>query len=163
METKAHAVAKVILAEARHEVERADTKASTLLTAAGVVASVTVGAMLAGDWSPDQLACSSRVIWWIGAASGAAGIGAVGLAVFPRIGNTVADRPALAYFNDVALLGSVEAVKDTLGRIEPEERDVNQMIALSSIARRKYIWIRRAMVLLALGVALMIGAGITGR
>jgi hypothetical protein len=148
-------VAAQILREAREEVVRADAKASMLLAIYAVAGSVLGGALLAGDWSPSNLDWWGEALWWGAALLGAAALASVGLAVYPRIGNKVAGRPALTYFNDVALIEDPAHVLEALKRIDQFDRDLNQLIQLSRIARRKYVWIRRAMVCAAAWLSLL--------
>lgn len=66
-----HELAKVLLAESREELTRADGKASLLLAALGIGLSAILGAVLAGNWAPFVLASPWEAIWWTGAAGGA--------------------------------------------------------------------------------------------
>lgn len=152
---------KEMLAECREEVTRADGKASILLAVAGVVFGVIAAAMLAGSWSPHQLDVVYQVAWWVGGGLAAAGTFELCLAVWPRITHKLG--ASVTYFNDIALLGDISKVRAALEGGSSDERTLTQLVAISGLARRKYIHIRRAMALLGLGGTLILVAVIGGR
>jgi MFS family permease len=150
-----------LLAESREELARADGKASMLLSALGVAIGVIAAALLAGDWSPDRLDRPYRVVWWVGLAFAGAGSLALCLAVWPRIRHHL-PGPSATYFDEIALLGSVERVKTALARTDATDRTLTQLVAISRIARRKYKLIRWAMLLLGVAIVLVLIAMIAG-
>jgi MFS family permease len=153
---------KELLTDSREELARADGKASMLLSALGVAVGVIAAALLAGDWSPDRLHHGYRIVWWVGLGFAAAGSLALCLAVWPRIRHHL-PGPSATYFDEIALLGSIEKVKAALVATDAAERTLTQLVAISRIARRKYILIRWAMRLLGIAVVLVLTAVIAGR
>jgi hypothetical protein len=153
---------KELLAESREELARADGKASMLLSALGVIVGVIAAALLAGDWSLDRLDQPYRIIWWIGLGLTAAGSLALCLAVWPRLRHRL-PGPSATYFDEIALLGSVEKVRAAVGGTDAAERTLTQLVAISRIARRKYVLIRWAMLLLGIAIVLLLTAMIAGR
>jgi Family of unknown function (DUF5706) len=151
-----------LLTESREELARADAKASTLLAALGVAIGVIAAALLAGDWSPDRLDRGYQIVWWFGLGFTGAGSLALCLAVWPRIRHRLPGRSA-TYFDEIALLGSVDKVKAALESTDAAGRTLTQLVAVSRIARRKYVLIRWAMCLLGIAVVLVLFAVIAGR
>jgi MFS family permease len=151
-----------MLEEARQEVGHADAKASILLAGLGVAAGAVAAALLAGDWTPSELEDRWCGVWWAGATLGGLAVLSLGAALVPRIKTTV-PGPTVGYFNDVAVLGELGAVREAIAKVNPDERSLAQLVAVSIIARRKYLWLRRGMVLAALGIALMVAAALVGR
>ena len=72
--------------------------ASSLFAATSVVAAITVGAMLVGDWGAGIL--DNRVEWvfWAGAILGGVGIGLLGVASVRASGGWALTRAGLALF-----------------------------------------------------------------
>jgi hypothetical protein len=175
---------KELLVESREELGRADGKASILLSALGIGTGVIAAALLAGDWSPHDLTPAYRVVWWIGLCSAAIGALFLCWAVWPRIlvafpsrlhfivtlirrfgmKRLLAGEPSGAnYFDEIALLDDAKKVKAALARVPAEERTLGQLVAISKIARFKYILIRRAMLFLGMALTLVLLAVIAGR
>jgi hypothetical protein len=157
--TGVDALAAALLREAREEVTRADEKIAALLAAFGIGASVVAGAILAGDWSPRDLDRPWELCWWLGAAAAGAATGSLGWAILPRITHRLGG-PTVGYFNDVALLDGTEILHRALEKVDPSERVVSQLYSVSVIARRKYLWLRRGMTLMALSLALAVVAAV---
>lgn len=151
-----------LLAESREELARADGKASMLLSALGVAIGVIAAALLAGDWSPDRLDRPYRTVWWVGLTFAAAGSLALCFAVWPRIRHRL-PGPSATYFDEIALLGSVDKVKAALAGTDAAERTLTQLVAIARIVRRKYVLIRWAMLLLGIAIMLVLIAVIAGR
>ncbi len=84
------------------------------------------------------------------------------LAVWPRIRHRL-PGPSATYFDEIALLGSVKKVKAALANTDATERTLTQLVAISKIARRKYVFIRWAMSLLGIAIVLVLIAAIGGR
>ena len=151
-----------LLSESREELARADGKASMLLAALGVASGVIAAALLAGDWSPDRLDHAYRIVWWVGLMFAAAGSLALCLAVWPRIRHRL-PGPSATYFDEIALLGTVDKVKAALAHTDAAERTMTQLVAVARIIRRKYVLIRWAMGLLGIAILLVLVAVIAGR
>jgi MFS family permease len=151
-----------LLAESRDELERADGKASMLLAAVAVVLGVLGAALLAGDWSPSRLDTGFRVLWWIGVVIAFAGVLALCMAVWPRVKHRLEPGSSL-YYDQIALLGTVEKVREAIARADAEERTVSQLLVISKIARGKYLWLRWGMRLLGIATALIIVAMAVGK
>src|SRR5215216_5048493 len=110
-----------LLAESREELARADGKASMLLSALGVAVGVIAAALLAGGWSPDRLDHGYRIVWWAGLGFAAGGSLALCLAVWPRIRHRL-PGPSASYFDEIALLGSVDKVRSAVASTDAAER-----------------------------------------
>lgn len=149
--------ARQLLAETREEVARADAKASLLFSAFGVVISAVSAVLIADDWSPFQLNNRVEWLWWAGASLSGIALFLLGWAVLPRVTH-VDHRDRLYYFGHVAEYGKdfdgfakrFESASD-----EMWHRTVDQIWAVSKIAKRKYLLTRRSMLtFLAAGSAL---------
>lgn len=83
----------------------------------------------------------------------AAGVFSAAAAVFPRIGPPVAGRAR--YFTEIAAYRntSVDEVRALMANEarNAEVRDLDQLRVLSALVLTKYVWTRRAMVLLGVG------------
>lgn len=147
-----HELAKVLLAESREELTRADGKASLLLAALGIGLSAILGAMLAGDWSPFDLERPWELIWWAGAAAAGAAAFGLGAAIWPKVrhGNP---SQGVAYFGDAASYKKADDLRAALKSdlTDPATRTVSQLHVISKRADTKYAFIRASLV--ALGVA----------
>ena len=62
-----------LLAHAREELNRVDTKASILLAGVGVAIGAVVGTIVTRGWTPFRLPLGQAVLWWAGAAAISAG------------------------------------------------------------------------------------------
>lgn len=69
--------------EWRGRLELVDRKATTLFAATSLVAAITVGAMLVGDWGAGVLDNRIEWVFWAGAILGAVGIALLGFAALP--------------------------------------------------------------------------------
>lgn len=148
--------ARQLLAETREEVARADAKASLLFSAFGVVVSAVGAVLLADDWSPFQLNNCVEWLWWLGAGLVVIALFLLGWAVLPRITH-VDHKERLFFFGHVAEYGGF---KEFSGAFESAssaawDRTLDQIWAVSKIAKRKYLLTRRSMLtFLVAGVAL---------
>lgn len=165
--------AEMLLEETRDELIRADSKASILLSASGVVAAALLAGAMSRDWDPSDLSAGvAQAMFWIGLVIAAAGVGALALAVKPRTKHA-GTRNELAYFGHVVGYRSSgwfrrsatrtrenaagkQQLLDDLLRIGDDtfERVVDQVWILSDIVDRKYRWVHRA--LLSFGVAALV-------
>ena len=150
-------VGQVILSEAREEIERADQKASILLTGVGVAIGAILAGLLPAHWSPSDLGSPWQWIWWVGLAGTGVGITFLLAAVYPRIG-VKGDARLLNYFGDACHMSTREAVRECLLETSKDElgRTVDQIFVDSRIAARKYQLIRAAIWALAIGAGLVI-------
>jgi hypothetical protein len=153
--------AERLLVETREELARADTKAAVLLSAAGVGVAALLAGLVAGEWSPLDLPAASAALWWTGAAALATGIGMLTSAVAPRINHS--KPPATAtYFGHIVQLHP-EQVRAAIRRTaaDPLGRAIDQLIVIGHIVHRKYILIRRAILMIATaGVLTALAVGI---
>jgi MFS family permease len=126
-----------------------------LLSTLGVAAGVIAAALLARDWSPDRLEHPYRIVWWVGLVFAAAGSLPLCLVVWPRIRHRL-PGPSASYFDEIALLGTVDKVKTALADTDAADRTLTQLVAIARIVRRKYGLIRWAMGLLGIAIALVL-------
>jgi hypothetical protein len=149
-----HDLAKVLLAESREELTRADGKASLLLAALGIGLSAILAAILAGDWSPFDLKEPYQALWWAGSVSAGLSLFCLCAAVYPKVKHKSATG-GVTYFGDVAVLETVPELRAALKRSEtdPHSRTVTQLHVIARLVDRKYAFIRFG--LLALGAAIL--------
>jgi len=69
----------------------------------------------------------------------------------------------VTYFDHVALLNDPAKVKAGRAAVSVQERSLDQLVAISRIARGKYVLIRRAVAFLGVGMSLLLIAAIAGR
>lgn len=144
-----------VLDETREEVSRADTKASIVLAAAGVVVGILLTGFASGDVSLQDQRWYVGVLVWIAGVTLVAGVAVLGSAVYPR---TKGAEPGHArWFGEIAQFGGdEEALADaiTADSAAGQKRDVHQVRALAAIVRRKYMLTKVGMWLLGVGLAL---------
>jgi hypothetical protein len=149
-----------LVAQNQQEISRADGKATVLLATTGTL----LGLLLAVHRQRDQGDGWSAGLWWAGAAGAAAALFALLLAVLPRRapgppGSRSPDpgqQPsALAYFGDVVRAGGPDRLRVAVHRDlrRPETRLLLALDATSRIAEAKNRWVRRAVPLLAVALA----------
>jgi len=140
--------AAALLAEAREEIGRADSKASILLAASGVAAGALLAGIVGGSWSPSGLGPAIQAVWWSGVVAAAAGVWNLAAAIYPRTRRVGTARTGhIEYFGDILAFGDPDALMAALRRecaagIEPV---ADQLRQISLIVDRKYRHIRRAM------------------
>jgi MFS family permease len=150
-----------LLSETREELAKADGKAQILLAASGVVIGVVLGGAISGNWSPGDLEPHAEVIWWIGVASAALGIGALGFSIFPRL--LQSDGSRITYFEDIRQVKDLGGLMASLNKeAERGDRDAQQLFRLSPVVHRKYWaiqWAIRAFGVAAVlcGIAALVG------
>ena len=144
-----------LLAEAREELTRADSKAALLLASVGVVVGALLAALLAQSWSPFDLPGSVSWLWWIGAASVAVAVVALARAVYPSTSYRSSRPGFIGFFGDVVATPDAD-VESTLEATAQNPRDVvvDQLTAISAIVDRKYRAIQIALWALAAGAVL---------
>lgn len=148
-----------LLDETRHEIDRADTKASILLAAAGVVAAVFVAALVSGGLDPTRARGLVQVAGGAAAALVVAGVTLLGAAVYPRIHRATVGRAR--YFMDIAQYNSVAELRSAVAteQADVDGRNLQQLFDLSKIVRRKYRCTRWGELLTAAG---LLSAGLAG-
>jgi hypothetical protein len=151
--------AQLLLNETREDLGRADAKVSVLLSSAGIISSIIVGAIAAGHWRPTQLALWVQVIWWLGVTVASAGIVALASALAPRVRHPDA-KAALHYFGHAAQFDSFREFLDTLDEISGERavRTASQLWLVSRILVRKYKLIRFALVSFGVAAVMLVAA-----
>src|SRR4051794_39744612 len=105
-----------LLAETREELTRADSKASLLFAAFGVVLGALLAGVISHKWQPADLAPVATVVFWFGAALAVGGVLGLGYAVWPRIVDEKADWPASYYGHIVAYGSDREALRAALDK-----------------------------------------------
>jgi MFS family permease len=150
-----HELAKLLLAESREELTRADAKASLFLAALGIGLSAILGAILAGTWTPFILARPWEAIWWVGATFAGIGVFCLAVAVWPKVRHK-SGPSGVTYFGEVAAFETVAELTAALKRTttEPVARTVLQLHVIARRADHKYAFIRYALIMLGLAVAL---------
>jgi hypothetical protein len=138
-----------MLRSTREEITRADTKASLLLAAFGVVTGALLAGLLAQRWSPFMLANRVEWLWWAGIAAAVVALILLGAAVFPRTVRKHEKPNVLAYFADVDAYAaeSDEELKKALVRSAEASGMalMDQLRSTSRIAALKYRCVRRAL------------------
>jgi hypothetical protein len=168
---------EMLLDEGREELARADNKASVMLGAAGLVLSVFLGSVIAGDWDPTQIGNGpAEATFWLGIALSVLGIVRLAAAVMPRtrhgeareklvyFGHVIQYRkPGLAVRQSTRRRREAEAKEELRGAIVAAganrfERTVDQVWVISLIVQRKYRHVRAGLLLLGLSSALCVVA-----
>ncbi|WP_460366172.1 Pycsar system effector family protein [Actinocorallia lasiicapitis] len=171
--------AEVLLREGREELNRADSKASSLLGYSGVAFSVLASSALQGKWNPSNLNNHPATEWifWAGLIFAAIGLFNIAWVLLPRTKH-FGDRSKLAYFGHVVLYREKKGWrKETRAKIdrngkdvladaisaassESFQRTVDQVWVVSHIVDSKYKKIRRCLLCYGFAVALCITAPI---
>lgn len=153
-----------LMTDSREEVNRADSKASVLLAAVGVIASALIAGLVGGSWSPLRLSGDVQWLWWTGVAATVAGTLSIAAAVYPRTYRHKAGHPGSpAYYGDVAAYRNVAEFRRGLETApDPKERLVYQVFVTSRIVQRKYLLIRHGLWWLLFAVAACTLAAVLG-
>lgn len=152
-----------MLAEARNEVGAADHKASMVLAVLGIGFGALLGGLIAQDWSPRELDLAGATLWWVGAALAALALVSSACAVWPRF-TLPASTSEVFFWGHVATFATQERLEKALDRHPPrlEDRTRHQLFALSTIVARKYLFVRRAMVLAGASAPFFLLASLVG-
>jgi Family of unknown function (DUF5706) len=151
-----------LLAETREEIARADTKASILFAAFGVVVAAVLAGLVTGDWKPRDLDRAATIVFWVGSGCAAASFIALGYTLWPRIRHEKAQGPA-SYFGHVVAYDDLTTLRTALQHgVECSDRTVQQLKVVSDIVWDKFIGIRVAMALYGIGAAACTAAVIFG-
>lgn len=148
-----------VLAEAREELTRADTKAQVLLGIAGLGIGAVSGGLLAGSWSPLKLHPGVQWLWWAGAGCALAALFCLAQAVYPRITKR---SSGISYFGDVRRYKSTAEIIDALRRTADGDLTelAEQIRIVSAIVVRKYTLIRWGFWLLLIAVVATVGSAV---
>jgi Pycsar effector protein len=157
---RARRYATELLAHAREELNRVDTKASILLAAAGIALSAVAGALVSRGWSPFRLHAAAAFLWWLGTGTVTGGIAALLAAIYPRHrprSSPLSREPQanFGYYADVISYGSVANVMSAIRRSAKDELQsiAEQLLHVSQIVDRKYRLVGWGVWMLAAGVA----------
>ncbi|GAA3642358.1 Pycsar system effector family protein [Streptomyces chitinivorans] len=153
-------VAERLLATAREDLARADTKAAVLLSGAFAAPVLLLGAEV---WTPSSVTGAMKVLLLAGGTLWAVGTALLAWVVLPRTG-TARPGPGMTFFKDI-----VVAPPDTerlVQAITAAARDrvswlTVQLVDVSLILDSKYRWLRWGTCCLAAGLMLC-GAALTG-
>ena len=150
------AYAQQMLAEAREELMRADSKAAMLLSAALVAGSFLGGAAFSGEWSPLAIPGCWQWMLWAGLVAWFVAVVDLLAAAFPRIGRPT-DRTHLTYFRHAEMHMSPDELRDSLASVahDPLHRLVDQLWNVSKVAVMKYRRVQRGLIALAVGGVLL--------
>ncbi|MYU53485.1 MULTISPECIES: Pycsar system effector family protein [Streptomyces] len=147
---RSDALARLLLAETREEMVKADQKAGFILSCLGVAVTALVGAVSTGGIAPLRYGPVAQSLFWTGCAALPPSLYLLGQVIVPRVGS--AERHRVHYFGDVAATGDTAAtvsarlIGSLVRRTDPLERDVSQFALLSKVVAAKYRRIRRGMV-----------------
>jgi Family of unknown function (DUF5706) len=164
-EPRTIAYAESVLAAAREELNRADTKASILLAATAAVIAAIIAGTVAGDWSPTRLTGWQEGLWWAATAVAGLAVLLLAAAIYPRTKRQRGGRPdAVAYYGDVVTFSDHQELRAALERSAPRDMDqlTDQVYEVGWIVVRKYrllaagMW---ALLISALGCSLAVAPG----
>lgn len=145
-----------VLKETREELVRADTKASLLFAASGVVLAAVLAGIINGEWTPGDLEAWATWVFAGGATAYAAAVVALGVAVWPRIQHEEPTRAA-DYFGDIVNYKGEEkrpALREALRRgAANTERSTSQLVIISGIVWTKYRGIQVAVACFGVSLA----------
>lgn len=157
--------AAFLLAQAREELSRVDTKASIMLAAVGVGLGVVLGSLVSRNWAPFRLPPAAAVTWWVGVATVTAGIVSLLAAVYPRPRRPIRSSASelhryVGYYADVAAYRTPAEVVDAIRRSADRDLELmaEQLMQISRIADRKYRLLGWGVWLLVAGVTLAVSA-----
>lgn len=140
-ESRAIAYAESVLAAAREELNRADMKASILLSATAAVIAAIIAGMVAGDWSPTRLTGWREVLWWAATAVAGMAVLLLAAAIYPRAKRQRGGRPdAVAYYGDVVIFSGHQELRAALEQsaVRDMDRLTDQVYQVGRIVVRKY-------------------------
>ena len=111
LEDPASMLTRHLLAETREELNRADGKAAMLFAIFGIAFGAVLAGIIAGDWTPRELAAGAQVVWWLGALAAVAALVALSAAVWPRVDSDHTSG-RVTYFAHVAGYRTREALRE---------------------------------------------------
>ncbi|MEU6390183.1 Pycsar system effector family protein [Streptomyces sp. NPDC046939] len=145
-------LARVLLAEAREEVVRADNKAALMLAFLAGAATAVLAAIGSGDIAVRHYGMVPLLFLWAGGAACATALVLLGLAVTPRLGSPYGGRTH--YFGDTRLAVTAGHLERCLRHTDLAFRNLSQLTVMSRIAWTKYRCIRLALIWGGASVAL---------
>jgi hypothetical protein len=144
-----------LLDECREEIKISDSKASIIFAAVATSTALLTNLLLDETQRLRTSGAAVTTLSVVAVATLVASMIMLGLAVIPRVGQP---QPGKArYFEEHAQFATPEellAVITSDARF-PSERHAQQLLAMSRIARRKYMHLRRAMLTVAFAIAVM--------
>lgn len=143
-----------LLANAREELDRADSKASLLLAAVGVVIAALIGGITSSNWKPMSLGIGEQALWWAGVAAATVGVFLIAASVYPRIRQRSTPHPSLpTYYGDVAAYPDINAFRHAINKApDATERLINQTYVIARIAQGKYTLLQRGLLSLLVAI-----------
>lgn len=162
--TAAQAMAYVLRksADAREELNRADTKAAILLAGASAVIAALLSASAPSGRPLRYLDVAVQLLWWGSAAVAGLAVALLGAAIYPRVRRTGPSPPATAYFADIAAYRDIASLHSAVYGSAADELSelVGQLWRVSRIVAAKYrmialgLW---SLLIAALGCCLALG------
>lgn len=140
--------------DAREELGRADAKATTLLSVAGLFLGALSAGAIAGNWTPAELKVPAEPAFWLALALAIGGEIRLLLAVLPRVDHDKNFTEA-RYFGHVVQMRDRKQLRACLEQADAElDQAVDQLWMVSGIVDKKYRHVRRGLQLLASGAGL---------
>lgn len=157
-----------LITETIEELGHEDAKAARLLAAVAVVTGAVITRFFAAEWPPEEAAPSLLTLWGLGALLMVGGVAFIGAAAVTKGGVRPSSDPTTLAFHghaarhddpDSLALSLLTACYDE----ESELRRASERLwNLGRVLRRKRCYLRRGLVLLAVGGAVIIGTGVGG-
>ena len=144
-----------LLDECREEIKISDSKASIIFAAVATATALLTNLLLDETRKLRTSGAAVTTLSVVAVATLVSAMVMLGLAVIPRVGRP---EPGKArYFEEHAQFASPEALLSvvTADAEFPAVRHAQQLLAMSRIARRKYLHLRRAMIAVALAIGVM--------
>lgn len=154
MTKEATELASVLLAEAREELARADSKSAMLLASFGLVIGIIISGLIAGDVQLNSLDCTSAYLWWLGCFLVAVSVVSLARAIYPRLTHGHANGP-VTYFGHAASLDPAEITVRLEEQLKTDcPRVVEQLAVVSDLVWLKYRCLQVALWSFGGGIAL---------
>lgn len=144
-----------LLDECREEIKISDSKASIIFAAVATATALLTNLLLDETRKLRTSGAAVTTLSVVAVATLVSAMVMLGLAVIPRVGRPEPGRAR--YFEEHAQFESPEALLSvvTADAEFPAVRHAQQLLAMSRIARRKYLHLRRAMIAVALAIGVM--------
>jgi Family of unknown function (DUF5706) len=147
--------AAAVLAAAREELGLADHKAEVLVAGTGVAVGALVAGLLAGNWSPFELANGVEWLWWVGVVCSAGAIACLGSSLYPRTRRRGDSSGIVAYYADVLAYPATNDLVAALhrsassgtGSMADQLRQVSRIVACKYRLIQVALWLLTAAVL----------------
>lgn len=93
---------EVLLSDIREELQKVDSKASTLLATVGIILGALIAGAVSGSWSPSKITSDGpRILTWVALILVIAAVCVLGAAVKPRVNRASQDRENLYFFGHI--------------------------------------------------------------